>query len=109
MDFSISVVDSDSNCHELVACGKDDPAPERNRGFRERKEVVFHGPTVAKEDQEWRLLIDDVPLPLNGDRAGVWTWKPGFYAGEVDATLQDPAGTCRGRWRLARTSRGRAS
>ena len=42
-----------------------------------------------------------MPLTLvDQARPGVWTWKPGFYAGEVEATLQDDTGTCQGRWRL---------
>ena len=44
------------------------------------------------------MLIDDAPL--TPDRPGVWPWEPSFYAGEVEATLQDATGACRGRWRL---------
>ncbi len=101
MDFSLSV-ERDGEHHNLIAWTKVDrsPAPEQNRGFREMQETIFHGPPAAKEDRNWHLLIDDAPLALNQDRPGVWTWKPGFYAGQVDATLQDSAGTCRGRWRL---------
>ena len=98
MDFPLSV-ERDGEFHDLKASagGDQGPAPEQNWGFREMKEAIFHGP----QDKGWHLLIDDVPLTLVAqDRPGVWTWEPGFYAGEVEATLQDATGVCRGRWRL---------
>ena len=98
MDFSLSV-ERDGELHDLKASAKGDqgPAPEQNWGFREMKEAIFHG----TQDKGWHLLIDDVPLTLvDQDRPGVWTWEPGFYAGEVEAALQDATGTTQGRWRL---------
>ena len=97
MDFSLSV-ERDGERRGLLASGKGDDGliPEQNRGFREMQEAIFQGP----ENKGWRLLIDDVPLTVDEARPGVWAWKPGFYAGEVEATLQDATGTCRGRWRL---------
>ena len=97
MDGPLSV-ERNGELHELKASAKDDlgPAPEHNREFQELQEVVFHGPQDGS-----RLLLDDVPLPLQSeDRPGIWTWKPEFYAGEVEATLQDRTGACRRRWRL---------
>lgn len=98
MDFSLTV-ERDGEFHDLKTSAKGDqgPAPEQNRNFREMKEVIFHGPL----EEGWRLLIEDAPLTPDGrGHPGVWTWKPGFYAGEVEATLQDATGICRGRWRL---------
>ena len=98
MDFSLSV-ERDGEFHDLKASAKGDEglAPEQNWGFREMQEATFHGP----DNKGWRLLIDDAPLTLvDKDRPGVWIWHPGFYAGQVEATLQDETGTCRGRWRL---------
>ena len=106
MDFSLSV-ERDGEHHNLIAWTEDNdgPAPEQNCGFREKQKVVFHGPSVAKKDNSWRMLIDDAPL--TPDRPGVWPWEPGFYAGEVEATLQDATGACRGRWRLDVSPDGR--
>ena len=106
MDFSLSV-ERNGELHNLLALSKDDhgSAPEQNRGFREKQKIVFHGPSVAKKDNSWRMLIDDAPL--TPDRPGVWPWEPGFYAGEVEATLQDATGACRGRWRLDVSPDGR--
>lgn len=97
MDFSLSV-ERDGERRGLIASvkGDDGLAPEQNRGFQEMQEAIFQGP----ENKDWHLLIDDVSLTMDEARPGIWSWKPGFYAGEVEATLQDPAGTCRGRWRL---------
>ena len=98
MDFSLSV-ERDGEFHDLKASAKGDEglAPEQNWGFREMQEATFHGP----DNKGWRLLIDDAPLTLvDKDRPGVWIWHPGFYAGQVEATLQDETGTCRGRWHL---------
>ena len=97
MDVPLSV-ERNGELHALKASAKSDfgPAPEQNREFQELQEVVFHGPQDGS-----RLLLDDVPLPLKSeDRPGIWTWKPDFYAGEVEATLQDRTGACRRRWRL---------
>lgn len=96
-DRSLSV-ERNGELRELKPSAKDDhgPAPIQNRGFRELDKAVFHGPRDGS-----RLFIDDAPLPLQtADRLGVWTWEPGFYAGEVEATLQDKTGACQGRWRL---------
>ena len=98
MDFRLSV-ERDGQRHDLISSGKGDKgaAPQGNRGFREMQKAILHGPPEI----DWRLLIDDVPLALvNKGRPGVWVWKPEFYAGEVEATLQDATGTCRGRWRM---------
>ena len=99
MDCSLSV-ERDGEHHNLLAWtkGNHGPVPEQNRGFREKQKVIFHGPSAAKDDRNWRLLIDDAPLMP--DRPGVWPWEPGFYAGEVEATLQDATGACWGRYRL---------
>ena len=97
MDTHLSV-ERDGELHELRVSAKDDhgPAPEQNRGFRELQHVLFHGPQDGS-----RLLLEDAPLMLASEGCpGVWTWQPGFYAGEVEVTLQDKAGACRGRWRL---------
>lgn len=97
MDFSLSV-ERDGERRGLVASvkGDDGLAPKQNRGFQEMREVIFQGP----ENKGWRLLIDDVPLTMDEARPGIWTWGPGFYAGEVEATLQDATGSCQGCWRL---------
>ncbi len=98
MDFSLSV-ERDGELRNLKVSTNDapGPAPEQNRGFQEIQEAIFHGP----QEKGWRLLIDDAPLALVDEgRSGVWAWEPGFFAGEVEATLQDATGTCRGRWRL---------
>ncbi len=57
------------------------PAPAKNTGFSEARRYLFRKPCLGCE-----LRIDDEPL--TGDPAGdCWTWRPGFYAGEVAAEL----------------------
>ena len=85
----------------LSVCGGDGLRalhPSRaNGGFSERREATFIGPA----DGDYRLLVDDEPLAGTQDASGNrWTWRPGFYAGEVRAELLDSAGRSRGVWRL---------
>ena len=69
---------------------------ELNTGFSELTEVTF---TVLAE-VDCDLLIDDERLHRStSDGAHSWTWRPGFYAGEVRADLV--AGDVQlGSWRL---------
>ena len=52
MDFSLSV-ERNGELHNLLALSKDDhgPAPEQNRGFRERQKVVFPRPIGSERGQ----------------------------------------------------------
>src|SRR5262249_21761465 len=73
------------------------PVPDLNSGFQELQQVTFIGPP----DQECRLLVDDEPLaPVAGTSARVWTWQPGFFAGEGSAQLLGATDELLGRWRL---------
>jgi hypothetical protein len=57
-------------------------------GFRE----IVVG-ELSIEGEHWRLEIDDEPLGVEHRGGGShWTWKPGFYAGEVRARLVDLRG-----------------
>lgn len=67
-----------------------------NGGFSELREAAFVGPAEG----DYRLLIDDEPLVRNEDGGNRWTWRPGFYAGEVRAELLDSDGRSSGVWRL---------
>ena len=67
-----------------------------NRGFAERQEATFIGPT----DLECRLLVDDEPLGRVEGSANEWAWTPGFYAGEVRAELLDADDRSLGVWLL---------
>ncbi len=67
-----------------------------NGGFAERQKATFIGPT----DRACRLLIDDEQLGRVGESANEWTWKPGFYAGEVRAELLDADDRSLGVWLL---------
>lgn len=73
------------------------PPPTRNGGFSEVTEAIFLGPP----DTECQLLIDDALIP-SVDHVGrrVWSWQPGFYAGEVRAELVSPEGEALGSWQL---------
>lgn len=67
-----------------------------NRGFCERRPAVFVGPPAPA----CRLFIDDEPLDLVAGSGNEWSWKPGFYAGEVRAELLDGNDRSLGVWRL---------
>ena len=67
-----------------------------NRGFCERRPAVFVGPPAPA----CRLFIDDEPLDLVARSGNEWSWKPGFYAGEVRAELLDGNDRSLGVWRL---------
>ena len=72
-------------------------AGELNQGFNELTEVVFTTPS----DVDCQLTIDDEPMAVDcstGTRA--WTWKPGFFAGEVRAELLSVHDAVLGTWRL---------
>ncbi|MEZ5288064.1 MAG: DUF2357 domain-containing protein [Vicinamibacterales bacterium] len=57
------------------------PAPHPNTGFTEAQRFSFEKP-----GQGLVLRVDDEPLP--DDATGLaWTWRPGFYAGQVRAEL----------------------
>ena len=71
-------------------------ASRPNQGFAERQEATFIGPA----DRECRLLVDDEPLGRVEGSANEWTWKPGFYAGEVRAELLDADDRSLGVWLL---------
>jgi hypothetical protein len=60
-----------------------------NDGFAEQTTAHFRRPAPG----DWVLRIDDEPLALvETDHGHVWTWTPGFYAGEVTAELVPPGG-----------------
>jgi hypothetical protein len=63
------------------------PVPDVNPGFAERKRCSFKKPAP-----QWKLLIDDEPLPDDTAVHDCWSWLPGFFAGEVTAELIDPSG-----------------
>lgn len=63
------------------------PAPSENRGFSEATSYLF-----TKPGDDWRLLIDDERLGGSVTDTGCWTWRPGFFAGEVTAELVRPDG-----------------
>lgn len=67
-----------------------------NRGFSELREANFVGPT----HRECRLFIDDERLDRVAESVNEWSWKPGFYAGEVRAELLDSDDRSLGVWRL---------
>ena len=69
---------------------------DANRGFSELRETTFVGPPAP----ECRLFIDDEPLDSLADSVNEWSWKPGFYAGEVRAELLDRDDHSLGVWRL---------
>lgn len=60
-------------------------APSTNTGFRELCPVTFEIPPGGP----FELRIDDERLPVID---GKWSWKPGFFAGEVTAELIDARG-----------------
>ena len=64
-------------------------------GFCETREAVFTAPAALEGD----LFIDDERLGRD-DSENRWTWKPGFYAGEVRAEFVDPTGESLGVFRL---------
>ena len=77
--------------------GLHDLDPSRpNGGFAERQHTIFIGPA----DRECRLLVDDEPLERVEESANEWSWKPGFYAGEVRAELLDADDRSLGVWLL---------
>ena len=69
---------------------------DANRGFSELRETTF----VGLPAPECRLFIDDEPLDSLADSVNEWSWKPGFYAGEVRAELLDRDDHSLGVWRL---------
>ena len=69
---------------------------QANRGFSELRETTFVGPPAP----ECRLLIDDEPLDGVPGSRNEWSWKPGFFAGEVRAELLDRDDRSLGVWRL---------
>lgn len=58
-----------------------EPGGTINRGFREDWTLVVHAPN----GEGWTLLVDDAPVPSSAE--GPWLWKPGFFAGLVEAQL----------------------
>lgn len=64
------------------------PAPLENSGFTERGKYAF-----ARPGDGWTMMVDDAPLALEQGTQPVWTWEPGFYAGEVTAVLSGPGGS----------------
>ena len=75
-----------------------DPAPGPNVGFSELRGVELRIPEGREAPEGCRLLVGDEPLERR--ESGVWAWKPGFYAGRVDADLLGRDGTSFGSWRL---------
>ncbi len=69
---------------------------DANGGFSELRETTLVGPPAP----ECRLFIDDEPLDRRADSVNEWSWKPGFYAGEVRAELLDRDERSLGVWRL---------
>lgn len=64
------------------------PAPAHNVGFREKGSFALSLP----HSEGMTLLVDDEPLARAHGSPTEWTWKPGFYAGEVTAQLVDVEG-----------------
>lgn len=56
--------------------------PEVTPGFKEARHVEF-----ATSGDGLQLYVDDEPLPQETNAKTVWSWAPGFFAGEVDAYL----------------------
>lgn len=71
-------------------------ASRPNEGFAELQQTIFIGPT----DRECRLLVDDEPLGRVEGSDNEWSWRPGFYAGEVRAELLDADDRSLGVWLL---------
>ena len=63
------------------------PAPGVNPGFSEATSYLF-----TKPGDDWRLLIDDERLGGSPTDTGCWSWRPGFFAGEVTGELIRPDG-----------------
>ena len=77
-------------------CTLDPKTP--NSGFTELRTWNQESKFRTSYGAGCRLLVDDEPLETTG--LGEWTWKPGFYAGEVRAELLNPDGKVIGYWRL---------
>ncbi|MEZ5293428.1 MAG: DUF2357 domain-containing protein [Vicinamibacterales bacterium] len=56
-------------------------APATNVGFSEARRYFF-----SKPDRKCQFRIDDEPL-ADAASGAAWTWRPGFYAGEVTGEL----------------------
>lgn len=61
------------------------PHPAANLEFYEGRSAWFEKPGDG-----WQLLVDDGALPTSSEDPTKWIWKPGFFAGEVTAVLQNP-------------------
>lgn len=72
------------------------PYPESNSGFQEGEPTWIAKPLGSG----WQLLVDDEPLATCPNDASRWTWKPGFFAGEVIAELIDEGGRSVARYLL---------
>jgi len=70
-----------------------DPIPFVNVGFEELSEARLRVP----DGGPWSFRIDDEPL---AQQAGVWIWRPGFFAGEVTAELVGPDGATTAKYLL---------
>lgn len=77
LHLSAQLLDGSKPVRDLVL----EPGGAINRGFREDWTVVVHAPN----GEGWALLVDDAPVP--GSAEGAWRWKPGFFAGLVEAQL----------------------
>jgi hypothetical protein len=63
------------------------PFPHENPGFAEKGDYL-----IEKPGPGWVFRIDDAPLG-EASAPGFWSWRPGFFAGEVTAELIRPDGT----------------
>ena len=77
LHLSAQLLDGSNPVRNLVL----EPGEAINRGLREDWTLVVHAPN----GEGWALLVDDAPVPRSAD--GAWLWKPGFFAGLVEAQL----------------------
>ena len=77
LQLSAQLLDGNNPVRSLIL----EPGGAINRGFREDWTLVVYAPN----GEGWVLLVDDAPVPKNAE--GAWLWKPGFFAGLVEAQL----------------------
>ncbi len=77
LQLSAQLLDGNNPVRSLIL----EPGRAINRGFREDWTLVVYAPN----GEGWVLLVDDAPVPKNAE--GAWLWKPGFFAGLVEAQL----------------------
>ena len=77
LHLSAQLLDGNNPVRNLIL----EPGGTINRGLREDWSLVVDAPN----GEGWALLVDDAPVPSSAE--GAWLWKPGFFAGLVEAQL----------------------